>query len=99
MTNPRTLLLSIIATACGFIRTLVSVGGPPPTAPASAVGDATAPGLFFAVAQDVRNCDTLPFVVAVELAASGTAGLRDAVISDSGPHSLQGRARQICLRA
>jgi hypothetical protein len=41
MTNPNTLLLSIAATACGFILALVGIAGPAPLAPPPAVSAAT----------------------------------------------------------
>ena len=45
MTNPRTLLLSIAATACCFILALAGVAGPGPVASAPAQSAATVPGL------------------------------------------------------
>ena len=81
MTKPRTLLLSIAATACGFILTLVGVAGPAPTPSTPVVGAATAPGLVSAVAQDPSRFYQVTFAVAREPAADG-----------SGPR--HGRARR-----
>ena len=57
MTNPRTLLLSIAATACCFILTLAGIAGPAPIAPAPAVAALTASGLGSGVTQDANRFD------------------------------------------
>ena len=93
MTNPRTLCLSIAATACGFILTLVGVVGPASIAPTPAVGAATAPGLVSAMAQDVSHFDPVAFVVAPEPAASGPAPALDAADRDDSSDPLHSRAR------
>ena len=94
MTNPRTLLLSIAATACGFVLTLVGVAGPAPMAPTPGVGDAAAPALVSLVAQDTSRVDPATFAVALEPAASGPALALHAADRDDGSASLHGRARQ-----
>ena len=70
MTNPRTLLLSIAATACGFILSLASVAGPAPIAPAPETGTELAPGFVSAVARDASRFAPVTFTVAIESAAS-----------------------------
>jgi hypothetical protein len=57
MTNPRTLLLSIAATACCFILTLAGIGAPSPIAPTPAVAALTATGLGSGVTQDASHFD------------------------------------------
>jgi hypothetical protein len=94
MTNPRTLLLSIAATACGFILTLVGVAGPVPVSGEGAVGAAIGPGLVSALAQDASRFDPVTFAVAREPAASGPAPALDAADRDDGPDPLHGRARR-----
>ena len=68
MTNPRTLLLSIAATACGFVLTLVGVAGPAPIAPAD--GSALAASLVSAVAEDADRRAPATFAGASELVVS-----------------------------
>ena len=94
MSNPRTLLLSIALTACGFIVALVGVAGPVPTAGVGAAGDATGPSLVSAVAQDASRFDPVTFAVAWEPAASGPAPALDAIDRDKGSDPLQDFARR-----
>ena len=70
MTSPRALLLSIAATMCCFIITLILVAGQASTAPTSAVDAAMAPGIVSAVAKDVGRVDPVAYTVALEPAAS-----------------------------
>lgn len=70
MTSPCALLLSIAATVCGFIITLVAVVGQASIAPTPAGGTAMAPGIVSTVVQEVSHVDPVTFVVAVEPAAS-----------------------------
>ena len=69
MTSPRTLLLSIAATACGFIFTLVVVAGQASLAPTPAGGASMAPRIAETVAQDVRQVAPVAYTVALEPAA------------------------------
>src|SRR5688500_15898301 len=96
MTNPRTLLISIATTACGFILALVGATGPASTAPPPAVSTSTAPGLVSAVSQDASRFDPVTFVVAREPDASDLAPALDAAHPDDGPDPLhvRGRARR-----
>ena len=48
MTNPKTLLLSIAATGCGFVLTLVGIAAPAPLALTPAVSAATVSALVAA---------------------------------------------------
>jgi len=73
MTNPRTLLLSIAATACSFTLALIGVAGPAPIASTRTVGAATASGLIAAVAEDASRLDPIMFAVTPEPAASDPA--------------------------
>jgi hypothetical protein len=93
MSNPRTLLLSIAATACGFVFTLVGVAGLAPTAGVAALGAAASPGLVSAVVQDASSIDPVTFAVARESDAISLAAL-DAADPDDGPDPLRGRARR-----
>ena len=93
MTSPRTLLLSIAATACGFILTLVGVAGPAPIAPTPAVGAPTVPGLVSAVTQDASGFDPARFAITLDPAASDSASL-DATDRAGGSAPLRGRARR-----
>jgi hypothetical protein len=70
MTSPGTLLLSIAATVCDFVLTLVAVAGHASIAPTPAVGAAMAPGIVAAVDQDVSHSDAVTFTVALAPAAS-----------------------------
>ena len=70
MNSPRTLVLSIAATACGFILALVGVIGQASHAATSTVEGAMAPGIIAEVAQDVSHVDASTYVLALELAAS-----------------------------
>ena len=94
MTNPRTLLLSIAATACGLIFTLVGVAAPAPTAGVAALGAAVSPGLVSAVVQDASRIDPVTLEGAREPVARGLAAAPDAADRDDGPAPRQGRARQ-----
>ena len=93
MTNPRTLLLSIAATACGFIFALVGAAGPAPGAPTPAVGAATGPGLIAAEVRDAEPGRPVTFAVARSLAVSGFTAAPDAAGHDDGD-PLHGRARR-----
>ncbi len=93
MTNPRTLLISIATTACGFILTLVGATGPASTAPTPAVSASTAPGLIPAVSQDASRFDPVTLVVAREPDASGLAPALDAADPDDGTDPLHVRVR------
>jgi hypothetical protein len=70
MNSPRTLVLSIAATGCGFLLALVGVIGQASHAATSPGEVAMAPSTVAVVAQDVRHVDSRPYVVALELAAS-----------------------------
>ena len=70
MNSPRTLFLSIAATACGFILALVGVIGHASTASTPAVDVAMAGGIVSAVAQDIGQVDPVTFPVSLEPAAS-----------------------------
>jgi hypothetical protein len=70
MNSPRTLFLSIAATACGFILALVGVIGQASNAASSAVEVAMTPGIFAEVVQDVSHVDPITYAVALESAAS-----------------------------
>ncbi len=94
MTNPRTLMLSIAATACCFILTLAGVAGPGPIAPAPAAGAATGPGLVSAVGQDAGHVDPVTFAVARESALSSPALALDATDRDDGSGPRHGQARR-----
>ena len=94
MTNPRTLLLSIAATACCFILTLVGLARPAPIAPAPAVAAATVPGVISAVTLDTDRFDRATLVIAPELAESGPSRPPDAADRDNGPNPLHGRAQR-----
>ena len=94
MTNPRTLLLSIAATACGFIFTLASFAGPAPNAPSPSIGYATGHGLVSAETQDAEHVRPVTFAVARSLAVSGLNAVPNAADHDDDPAPLQGRARQ-----
>jgi hypothetical protein len=90
MTNPRTLLLSIAATACGFIFTLASFAGPAPNAPSPSIGYTTGHGLASADAQDAEHVRA----VARSLAVSGFNAVPNAAGHDDDPAPLPGRARR-----
>jgi hypothetical protein len=94
MTNPRTLLLSIAATACGFIFTLASFAGPGPTAPSPSIGYTTGHGLASADAQDAEHVRAVTFAVARSLAVSGFNAVPNAAGHDDDPAPLPGRARR-----
>ncbi len=94
MTNPRTLLLSIAATACGFIFTLASLAGPAPNAPSPSIGHATGHGLVSAEAQDAEQVRPVTFAVTRSLAVSGFNAVRNAPGHDDDPDPLQGRTRR-----
>jgi len=70
MNSPRTLFLSIAATACGFILVLVVVIGQASIASTSAVGVAMAPGIVSTVAQDTSHIGPVTYTVSLEPAAS-----------------------------
>ena len=70
MNSPRTLVLSIAATACGFLLALVGVIGHASNAATPAAELATAPGIVSTIAQDVSSFEPVPYVVAVEPVAS-----------------------------
>ena len=74
MHSPRTLILSIAATGCGFLLALVAVIGQasPSAPPAAAV--ALAPGIVTAGVQDERSVPALPFTLALDPAPSHTPG-------------------------
>jgi hypothetical protein len=55
MTNPRALVLSIAATACGFLLLLGVIVGQASIAPTPAVGAAMAPSSTAAVDQEVSS--------------------------------------------
>ena len=94
MTNPRTLLLSIAATACCFILALITVVAPAPTVGVGAIGAATTPGPVSAVALDTDRFDPAMSAVAKEPAASSLALALDAADRDNGPNARHGRARR-----
>jgi hypothetical protein len=94
MTNPRTLLLSIAATACGFIFTLASLAGPAPTAPSPSIGQAMGQGLASAQAQDAEHVRPVTFAVARSPAVSGFNAVPNVADHDDDPDPLQGRARR-----
>jgi hypothetical protein len=70
MNSPRTLVLSIAATAGGFILALVGViaGASSTAAPVAEV--ALAPELVAVVAQEGSHVETVPYVVVLDPAAS-----------------------------
>ena len=70
MHSPRTLILAITATACGFLLALVAVMGQAAQATAPAVQVALAPRIVAAVAHDVRHAEPVPYSLALESATS-----------------------------
>jgi hypothetical protein len=73
MNSPRTLFLSIAATACGFILALVVVIGHASIASTSAVDVAMAPGIVSSVTQDTSRIDPVLYAVAPAPATSRAA--------------------------
>jgi hypothetical protein len=70
MHSPRTLILSIAATACGFLLALVAVIGQASHVSTPVAEVTLPPGIVAAVAQDVRHAEPVPYVVGVEPATS-----------------------------
>ena len=68
--QPRTLVLSIAATACGFILALVGVIGHAAQAATPVVEVAMVSGIVTVVAEAASRFDAVPYVVAPESAAS-----------------------------
>ena len=64
MNSPRTLVLSIAATGCGFLLALVGVIGHASTAAAPAGAVAMAPSIVSAVDQDAGRFDPVTYAVA-----------------------------------
>ena len=70
MNSPRTLFLSIAATACGFILALTVVIGQASIASTAAVDVAMAPGIVSPGAQNTSRIDPVPYTVSLEPSAS-----------------------------
>ena len=70
MTSPRTLILSIAATACGFILALVAVIGQASSAATPVRSTALAPAIVSTVAEETSHGDAVAYVVTLESAAS-----------------------------
>ena len=70
MHSPRTLILSITATGCGFLLALVGVIGAASHTAAPVVEVAMAPGIVAEVAQESSHTDPATFTVALESATS-----------------------------
>jgi hypothetical protein len=68
--SPRTLFLSIAATACGFILALVGAIGQASNAASPAVEVAMTPGTVAQVVRDVSHVDPITYEVALDAAAS-----------------------------
>jgi hypothetical protein len=73
MNSPRTLVLSIAATACGFLLALVGIIGQASTT-ATPMDVAMIPGIVSTIAQDVNSFEPVPYVVALESATSHVQG-------------------------
>jgi hypothetical protein len=70
MNNPRTLVLSIAATACGFILALAAVIGQASHAATPLVEVAMTPAIVSSVAQEISQVESVTWTVAWEPAAS-----------------------------
>jgi hypothetical protein len=74
MTSPRTLILSIAATACSFILALGVIIGQASIASPAGVDVAMAPAIVSPVTQDSSGFDPVTSTVALEPAASHLQG-------------------------
>ena len=66
MTSPRTLILSIAATACGFILALVAVIGQASSAATPVSSTTMVPAIVSTVAEETSHGDAVAYVVALE---------------------------------
>jgi len=75
MNSPRTLVLSIAATACGFILALVTVIGQASSAATPVVAN-QASSTVAVVAQEISQVESVPYMVAWQPTASHLARSR-----------------------